>query len=108
MGDYYENGRHTIFEASLNINGSSVNLNAIYEFNGLNDTVLYGYNDGTRDYLYNGSTTNLFENGTLYDSGNFTSWEKRNNIYYKELLQFQDDQSNYFFAIAFNVYKSKQ
>ena len=28
MGDYYENGRHTIFDASLNINGSSVNLNA--------------------------------------------------------------------------------
>ena len=86
MGDYYENGRPTIFDASLNIIGSSVNLNAIYEFNGLNDTELYGYSNGSSNYLYNGSATNLFENNTLYDSGNFISWEKRNNIYYKELL----------------------
>ena len=90
MGDYYENGRHTIFEASLNINGSSVNLNAIYEFNGLNDTELYGHSNGSSNHLYDGSATNLFENDTRYDSGNFISWEKRNNIYYKELLQFQN------------------
>ena len=49
MADYYANDRYTIFDGSLNTLNTNFNildLNAIYEFNGINDIKLFSGGNG--------------------------------------------------------------
>ena len=108
---YYDNDRPTLFTSTINIVNEDLNLNAIYQFDGLNNTsnskLFVGMDNATDGYADDDQLVDSL--GIRFNPSDFLSWNNRNNIYYKKIINIDiKESSEYVYGIVLNTHKINQ